>query len=197
MKLLSRDFTKGEKALLLLLAIVLVVLAYYLAVHKPVKDGIARANAEAENLQIELSAVKAKADTLERMKNEIDSIMADPNISEMPSYNNKKAVNTLLSDILGKMTYSATLANMTRSGDQIRRNVQLQFVAPSYAAMEEVLSRLGSSPYRCLVDNVTCSSYRDRYYEVDAYNVSLTATFFETLVGGEPDAGLPKDDQAQ
>ena len=196
MKLLSRDFTKGEKALLLLLALVLIVLAYYLVVHKPVKEGIEKANAEADNLRVELVTVKAKADTLERMQQEIDKIMSDPNISLMPSYNNKKAVNAFLSDVLGNMSYSATLANLSRSGDQIRRNVQLQFVAPNYAAMEEVLARLGSSPDRCLVDNVTCSSYRDRYYDVDAYNVSLTATFFETLVGGEPDAALPADDRA-
>ncbi len=193
MKILSRDFTKGEKALLLLLAIALVILAYYLVVHKPVKDGIEKANAESDNLRVELSAVEAKAAMLERMQNEINGIMQDPDISMMPSYNNKKAVNTLLSDILGNMTYSATLANMTRNGDQIRRNVQLQFTAPSYAAMEEVLDRLSSSPYRCLIDNVSCSSYRDRYYDVDAFNVSLTATFFETLVGGTADEALPAD----
>ncbi len=193
MKILSRDFTKGEKALLVLLAVVLVVLVYYLAVYKPVKEGIEKANVECDNLRVELSAASAKAAMLERMQNEIDNIMQDDKISMMPSYNNKKAVNTLLSDILGNMTYSATLANMTRNGDQIRRNVQLQFTAPSYAAMEEVLDRLSSSPYRCLIDNVSCSSYRDRYYDVDAFNVSLTATFFETLVGGTADEALPAD----
>ncbi len=193
MKILSRDFTKGEKALLLILVIALLAIGYYLLVFKPVKDGIEKANAESDNLRVELTAIQAKVAVLERMQNEIDDIMADPNISVMPSYNNKKAVNKLLSEILGNMTYSASLSNLTRSGDQIRRNVQLQFTAPSYAAMEEVLNRLSNSEYRCLIDNVNCSSYRDRYYDVDAYNVSLTATFFETLVGGTPDAALPAD----
>lgn len=193
MKILSRDFTKGEKALLLILVIALLAIGYYLLVFKPVKDGIEKANAESDNLRVELTAIQAKVAVLERMQNEIDDIMADPNISVMPSYNNKKAVNKLLSEILGNMTYSASLSNLTRNGDQIRRNVQLQFTAPSYAAMEEVLERLNNSEYRCLIDNVNCSSYRDRYYDVDAYNVSLTATFFETLVGGTPDAALPAD----
>ena len=193
MKLLSRDFTKGEKALLLILAIALLAIGYYLLVFKPVKEGIEKANAESDNLRVELTAIQAKVAVLERMQNEIDDIMVDPNISVMPSYNNKKAVNKLLSEILGNMTYSATLSNLTRSGDQIRRNVQLQFTAPSYAAMEEVLERLSNCEYRCLIDNVNCTNYRDRYYDVDTYNVSLTATFFETLVGGTPDAALPAD----
>ena len=193
MKLLSRDFTRGEKVLLLLLALILIVLAYFQFVFKPVRDGIAKANSESENLRTELTVVKAKVATLEKMQAEIDDIMADENVSLMPSYNNKKAVNTLLSDVLGSMTYSATLSNMTRNGNLIRRNVQLQFNAPSYAAMERVFTRLSSNPYRCLIDNVTCSSYIDRYTDEIAYTVNMTATFFETLVGGTPDAALPED----
>ena len=196
MKILSRDFTRGEKVLLLLLALVVLVLAYFQFVFKPVREGIAKAEAESANLETELTVVKAKVSELERMQHEIDDIMADENISTMPSYNNKKAVNTLLSDILGNMKYSATLSNMTRNGNQIRRIVQLQFDAPSYAAMEQVLDRLSGSPYRCLIDNVSCSNYWDRYNDVDAYNVTLTATFFETLVGGTEDAALPPDSGA-
>lgn len=179
MKILSRDFTRGEKVLILILALILIVLAYYLFVYKPVSEGIEEANVESENLRAELSVSQAKVARLEKMQDEIDDIMADENISEMPSYNNKKAVNALLSDILGSMTYSATLANMTRNGDQIRRIVQLQFTAPSYADMEEVLSRLSKSPYRCLIENVSCTSFTDRYTDTEAYNVNLTATFFE------------------
>lgn len=197
MKILSRDFTKGEKAILLLLVIALVILAYYLAVHKPVKEGIEKANAESANLRVELSAVEAKAAVLERMQNEIDGIMENSEISMMPSYNNKQEVNKLISGVLGNLTYSASLANLQRSGDLIRRNVQLEFNAPSYAAMEEVLEKLSSSPYRCLIDNVTCSRYRDKYEDVDAYKVSLTATFFETLVGGAADEALPADSSAK
>ncbi len=193
MKILSRDFTRGEKVLILILALILIVLAYYLFVYKPVSEGIEEANVESENLRAELSVSQAKVARLEKMQDEIDDIMADENISEMPSYNNKKAVNALLSDILGSMTYSATLANMTRNGDQIRRIVQLQFTAPSYADMEEVLSRLSKSPYRCLIENVSCTSFTDRYTDTEAYNVNLTATFFETMVGGTPDAALPVD----
>lgn len=196
MKILSRDFNRGEKALLIFLAIVLLALCYYLVVYRPVHEGIETAHIERDNLFAELQVAQARVAVLERMQNEIDNIMSDPNVSMMPSYNNKKAVNSQINDILNNMSFSATLSNLTRSGDQIRRNIQLQFTAPSYAEMERVLNSLCSCPYRCLVNNVNCSRAYDRYYDTNVYNVSLTATFFETLVGGTPDAALPADPAA-
>ena len=48
--------------------------------------------------------------------------------------------------------------------------------------------------YRCLIGNLSCSlnkiRYRDRT-EYGALSVSVTATFFETMVGGVEDSGLP------
>ena len=193
MKILSRDFNRGEKVLLVFLAIVLLVLCYYLLVFKPVREGIEAANTERDNLLTELQIAQARVAVLEKMQNEIDDIMNDPNVSLMPSYNNKKAVNKLINDILSDKSYSATLSNLTRSGNQIRRNIQLQFTAPNYAEMERVLDSLCTSTYRCLVNNVNCTRAYDRYYETNYYNVTLTATFFETLVGGTPDAALPAD----
>ena len=193
MKILSRDFTRDEKALLLLLVIIVIVLAYYLFIYKPVKEGIATANAESENLRSEITIVETKVAKLEKMQSEIDGVMMDENVSVMPSYNNKKAVNAFISDILGNLSYSVTLSNLTRSGDQIRRNIQLEFTAQSYEEMEEVLDRFNECPFRCLIGNVSCSTSRNRQDDT-VYSVNMTATFFETLVGGTPDAALPAGD---
>lgn len=191
MKVLSRDFTRGEKALLLLLVIILLVLAYYLLIYKPVKDGIETANAESENLRSEITIVESKASKLEQMQNEIDGVMMDENVSVMPSYNNKKAVNAFISDVLGNMSYSVTLSNLSRTGDQIRRNIQLSFTAQSYEEMESVLESFNACPFRCLIGNVSCSTSKNRQSD-EVYSVSMTATFFETLVDGTPDAALPE-----
>ena len=45
MKRLSRDFTRGEKALLLLLALILLGLTYYLVVDRPVRAALESARA--------------------------------------------------------------------------------------------------------------------------------------------------------
>ena len=50
--------------------------------------------------------------------------------------------------------------------------------------------------YRCLINNVNCTISRSMSPEGEeqmSVLVTLTATFFETMVGGEPDAALPSD----
>ena len=60
MKALSRDFNAKEKLLLLLLSLVLVGLAYYQFVDKPVREALATARAESDSLKVELKTVEAK-----------------------------------------------------------------------------------------------------------------------------------------
>ena len=50
------------------------------------------------------------------------------------------------------------------------------------------MSRLVQSHDRCLVSAASFSMGRD-----GSVNVSQSATFYETMVGGTPDAGLPVD----
>ena len=72
MKILSRDFTRGEKIILVILAFVLVGLAYYQFVDKTVRESIEKANAEAEAIQVELTGVNAKIQRMEEMQAELD-----------------------------------------------------------------------------------------------------------------------------
>ncbi|MCR5295512.1 MAG: hypothetical protein K6E30_10155, partial [Lachnospiraceae bacterium] len=58
----------------------------------------------------------------------------------------------------------------------------------------EIISQLEESPYRCLLGDISCSLHEgDENAEV---SVSATATFYETLVGGTPDSGLPEEKEA-
>ena len=50
MKLMSRDFTRKEKVLLLILTMILLGAVYYLAVDQPVRSAISEAVSEQENL---------------------------------------------------------------------------------------------------------------------------------------------------
>ena len=195
MKILSRDFTRTEKIILAILALVLVGLAYYQFVDKRVRESIEKANAEAEAIRVELTAVEAKIQRMEEMQAELDSI-------HMGSYNNSKEELAFLNDVLkSALQYSITFSNVTRDGDQIRRNFSLQFTTADYAAMERLINQLCNSKLRCLINDISYSVTRYNYsaedrerYGVDWYervNVNCTATFFETMVGGTEDAGLP------
>ena len=197
MKILSRDFTMRESVLIGLLALILVVLCYYQFVDKPVRTAINSANAEKVSIQTELDAVRAKVEVVNSMRNELEGIDASGKKSRMESYNNSKSELALLNDILSTATdYTISFAEVTRDGDQIRRGFSLQFVAPDYSTVEKILEELAKSPYRCLVGDITCAG-STRGGGGTQVNVSASATFFETMVGGKADSGLPADTAAE
>ena len=193
MKVLSRNFTLKEKLLLLLLSLVLVGLAYYQIVDRPVREALEIAHAEADSLSVELQTVEAKLEKMRRMRAELDDVTAGGTASEMGSYNNSKAEIAMLNDVLSEaLQYSITFSNVTRSGDQIRRNFTLQLTASSYESMEHIINSINESHYRCLIGDLQCSAAHGQYVLDGDVSVNASATFFETMVGGTPDAGLPE-----
>ncbi|MDO4989421.1 MAG: type II secretion system protein GspM [Eubacteriales bacterium] len=192
MKKLNREFTTREKLLILLLCLILVGLAYYQFVDQPVRTALTNAHAERDSLNTELVAVQAKLKDMRRMRDEMEDVTGGGTVSEMKSYNNSKPEIALLNDILRDTPeYSITFANVTRDGDQIRRNFSLRFTADSYKTVQRVIKQLTNSPYRCLVGDLKISVARDGTMEEGPISVNGTATFFETMVGGTVDAGLP------
>ena len=197
MKALSRDFSLKEKLLLLLFSLILVGLAYYQFVDRPVREALDIAHAEAASLTTELATVEAKLEKMRRMRSEMEDVTAGGTASEMGSYNSSKAEIAILNDILqDALEYTITFSNVTRVGDQIRRNFTLQFTTDSYEIMEYMLSALSQSHYRCLIGDLRCSASKDQDVTKGIISVNATATFFETMVGGTPDAGLPESKPA-
>ena len=192
MKVLSRDFSRKEKALLLFLMIVLVGLAYYRFVDMNVRETIEQSKAEAENLQAELAMVEARVMRLRSLQSQLDKMEANGELSYMPSYNSSKEEVAFLNDILETtQKYSISFANVSRNGDQIRRSFSLQFTTANYSQAQEVIKKLCGYKNRCLVGDVQCTIKKD-----GEANFNVAAIFYETLVGGTPDAGLPQDSAA-
>ena len=192
MKNMNREFTTREKLLILLLCLILVGLAYYQFVDQPVRTALNNAHAERDSLLTELTAVNAKLTVMRRMRDEMEDITAGGTVSEMKSYNNSKPEIALLNDILrGTPDYTITFADVTRDNDQIRRNFSLTFVSDKYESIQRIVKQLSESPYRCLVGDLKISVTRGKTMAEGPINVNTTATFFETMVGGVVDAGLP------
>ena len=192
MKIWSRDFTRREKVTLFGLLILLIAILYFQCVDRPVRTSINAARAEALEIETETSVVAAKVRQLTKMQNELDDVKGSGVLSRMESYNNSSAEISFLYDILAEtQQYNIEFSDITRNGDQIRRNFTLKFRTRDYDAMRNVITRLCASEYRCLVDEIRCQrTINERESYVTA---NVTATFYETMVGGKPDAGLPKD----
>ena len=189
MKIMSRDFTRTEKILIAVLTLILLGLVYYQFVEKTVRSSITNAQSEASMLQTELDAAQARLAAAQNIKNSMDELEASGQKSWMGSYNNSKAEVTFLNAILADtLQYSVTFANVTRAGDQIRRSFTLEYRTDSYASAHEIMARLSQSHDRCIVSDASCSLEKD-----GVVVVRQAATFYETMVGGVADAGLPAD----
>jgi hypothetical protein len=149
---------------------------------------IRTSKAEAETLQTQLDIANTKLENFEKMESEMDGIMKS-NTSRMESYNSSKEEVIFLHQVLADVPdYAINFSDITRNGDQIRRVFSLQFKTNSYQNAEAIVNSLSNGQYRCLVDDISCNTAED------GIHVSLTATFFETMVGGTPDSALPEDE---
>ena len=190
MKILSRDFTIKEKILILVLLVFLLGLAYFQFVDKPVRTALENAASEKAALTTELTAVKAKVAQLEKMQNEIDSIQKTGAYAKMPSYDNSKEVYKLFNDVLGPMNFDITFSNREKSGNIVRWNISLRFTAPDRAAVKQALREITECSYRCLISDLTITPVSGRSGASDTLSVSVSFTFYETMVGATTDKGI-------
>ena len=201
---MSREVNAKEKVLLVILVLIILGFAYYRFVDQPVRKNLAKAEAEYSSLQSELTEVRVKIRELQRMQDEIDEITSGGKDSFMPSYNNAKEELALLNDILNESVtqYSVAFTSVTRYKDQIRRDFKLDFTTPDYDSMKVVIDKLTGVDYRCMIGDCHCNVIKVKdpmnpSLETTALSVSATATFYETMVGGTADAGLPPDSSKQ
>ena len=187
MKIMSRNFTLKESILIIVLALVLVGLFYYQFVDRVVRDSINSSNAEYDSLRTDLDSLQARLGQLTSIQQSMDALEAEGNLSWMGSYNNSKEEVAFLNDILADtLQYSISFANVTRTGNQIRRSFSLNYRTRGYKAARDIMIKLLEGKNRCLVGDVRCAINSD-----GTVNMSQSATFYETMVGGEADASLP------
>ena len=202
MKILSRDFSTREKVLIVILVAILIVLGYYWLVDTPVRNGIEEANARKESTNIELTAVTAKINELQRMQDELDALGPEGRGAYMASYNNSAAEYAALNDILADTDeYMISFAELSKEGDLVRREFSIQFTTTGYSDAKEVIKKLENSEYRCRIGDLSCLAEKSDDTEADLRHwngkitVNATATFYETMVGGTPDEGLPVEEE--
>ncbi len=192
MKMFSRDFTRTEKILITILALILLALMYYQFVHKAVEATVQNATIEAQSLETQITAAQARATRLASLQNKMDALKESGNLSWMPSYNASKPEIAFLNEVLkDTLSYSVEFASVTRTSNQIRRNFKLRYTTGGYRAARRIIEALRAGTNRCIVGDVRCSISTLGVTAVDA-----SATFYETMVEGTPDAGLPADTAA-
>ena len=189
---LSKQFTRREKVLLIILALLLLFAVYFLAVHRPVTEALARIQAESETVSADLMVLEAKQQRMEQMQKELDEILAQPNVAEIPTYDNLQQVMNFLNTVLHSANeYSLSFQSLQQPEDNsiLRRAMQMTFVTLSYKEARDMITQLQNCPYRCQLSDFSIApatadgQSRDTVAALldGPVQVSLTVTFFEKL----------------
>lgn len=193
----AKEFMKKWGLMLLVIAVIIALIVLYVCfVDRPIRKGQELIDTAMESLETEADEVDARLAELQKMQREMDKIESgEEERSYMPSYNSSKAELDFLNQTLSwTEDYYIGFNQASRDGNQIRRGFSLQFKASNFASAISILSDLESGENRCLVGDLSISPVeRDGTLQEGSVQVSCTATFYETMVGGTPDAELPED----
>ena len=177
MKGITRNFSGKEKIIIALMLVILLIFAYSYFVDKPIKKDI---------------------EDQKQMQKELDELNAGDKPTLMPPYNASERERSFLANIV-KVTgdYTISIADCTRNGDQIRRQFTVTFTTENYSQVVWFLTQITKCTYRCVINDARCTINRTKNEsgidEESSVSVTMTATFFETMVGGVPDEALPSD----
>ncbi len=142
----SKQFTKREKALLVLLAVILLAACYYWFVQQPIATELQRIELEQGDAQTQQMALEAKAQRLEQMRAELALLYAQPGgLAETPAYDNLQNIITQFNSILaGTSAYDLNFqpVEMPEEGNVVRRVISMNFTCGSYDTARQLVQRL-------------------------------------------------------
>lgn len=179
--MMSREFTRREKVLLLVLAVLVLGMTYYLLIHQPTTNQMAEITSEQSQADSDLMLAQATHTQLVRMQEELTALAAaGVQETEVPLYDNLQLVMNHLNEILaGTSDYSLSFQPVDLSETFVRRTIQMTFSCPDYNQARQIITVLASGPYRCQIGDLQLSVGQQ-----DSISVTMSITYFEVQNSG-------------
>jgi len=157
--MLMRNFTRREKVLLLILALVALVGLYVLGVHNPVKKALAELEEEKADVELQIQVAQIRLSQYNDMKAELDEIFAMPKdeITVMPPYDNTEALMVEFNQIFGELEYDLNFSEVVFNENVATRAVHFTFDAPSYEEARSIVEKLTHTGNRALMNTLNIS----------------------------------------
>ena len=193
--MMNRKFTAREAWLLLLLSVMLLALFYYLALYRPVNLEVERCAALQVPVEEDLELQMMKATRKKKMVDELENAPEKQQGELLPYNNIKNEITDLYEALSPAATYNLSFSEAVASGDIVRRDISISFQADTYQKVRSILEQMHSSPYRCILKDLSISVNKSRgeaggMSAAELINVNVNITFYETLVGAENTNGL-------
>lgn len=193
--MMNRKFTAREAWLLLLLSVMLLALFYYLALYRPVNLEVERCAALQVPVEEDLELQMMKAARKKKMVDELENAPEKQQGELLPYNNIKNEITDLYEALSPAVTYNLSFSEAVASGNIVRRDISISFQADTYQKVRSILEQMHSSPYRCILKDLSISVNKSRgeaggMSAAELINVNVNITFYETLVGAENTNGL-------
>ena len=193
--MMNRKFTAREAWLLLLLSVMLLALFYYLALYRPVNLEVERCAALQVPVEEDLELQMMKATRKKKMVDELENAPKKQQGELLPYNNIKNEITDLYEALSPAATYNLSFSEAVASGNIVRRDISISFQAENYQKVRSILEQMHSSPYRCILKDLSISVNKSRgeaggMSAAELINVNVNITFYETLVGAENTNGL-------
>ena len=193
--MMNRKFTAREAWLLLLLSVMLLALFYYLALYRPVNLEVERCAALQVPVEEDLELQMMKAARKKKMVDELENAPEKQQGELLPYNNIKNEITDLYEALSPAATYNLSFSEAVASGNIVRRDISISFQTENYQKVRSILEQMHSSPYRCILKDLSISVNKSRgeaggMSAAELINVNVNITFYETLVGAENTNGL-------
>ncbi|MEG1906432.1 MAG: type II secretion system protein GspM [Raoultibacter sp.] len=190
-RLMSRAFTKREKIMLLVLAVVLVAASYYLFVVQNVANTKASNAAQLQEVQDQIAAQDTVAAMREKMQSELEKMGQVEKLPVIATYDNlRNELDQLNAALASTSSYDLKLTQPALTGETVRRVVTLTFTTPSYDAATAVLEALQNGKYRCVITDFSMTGKMLADGTIESVSSTLNVTYYETIAGSANTNGL-------
>lgn len=155
--MLMRSFSRREKTMLVILAVLVAVGLYFLLVHRPVEAKLEALAQEQEDLELKIEVAQVKLAQRNGMQAELDEIFALPRdqITVMPAYNNLEALMVQFDSIFMGLEPRLNFPEVRFVEGIATRPIEFEFEAPSYDEARAILTRLARTGQRSLMDGLS------------------------------------------
>lgn len=195
--MLTYSFSRREKALLLVLAVILLFLAWFVFVFQRTTDEINRIEGDIAVVDAQTTTATAQVKRMHAMQDAVEKYKAAGiKPTPVPAFDNMTPLMTELNRIMaGTTTYALSFDDLDTetSSDYVLRGVTADFGCNSVSEAELVVTALAKGAYPCSIDSVAINdSSVNRASRVSsnsgsgAVSASVHVTFFEKKAKSTP-----------
>ena len=179
--MITYQFSTREKVLLVVLALIVVFIAWFMLVYQNTTSQITSLEAEIATTRSSILVDESRVSQLQAMKASIEEHKAagdEP--AFVPEYDNLQPLMSELNSIM-TMTenYAISFDNISdRSGDYVQRGVRIDYSCGSYDQAEAVVYALANGTFPCSIDTVSITESTSS--SSGSTSASVHVTFFES-----------------